>query len=58
LSDSLKSYQAALAALTQLTPQQVHSFYHYLIVIYNMLGLSHINREDNQQGMGCLLKAE
>jgi hypothetical protein len=57
LSDSLRSYQQALASLTQLSTQETHKFYHYLIVIYNMLGLSHVNREDNEQGLGCLAKA-
>lgn len=58
LSDSLRSYQHALDAFTHLLPEETHGFYHYLIVVYNMLGLSHVNREDNEQGLGCLAKAE
>lgn len=58
LSDSLRSYQHALEALALLAPQEAHGFYQYLIVVYNMLGLSHINREDNEQGLACLAKAE
>jgi hypothetical protein len=47
LSDSLKSYQLALESLTHLPTQETQAFYQYLIVVYNMLGLSHVNREDN-----------
>jgi tetratricopeptide (TPR) repeat protein len=57
LSDSIRSYQRALTYFTKFSAQEVHKFYQYLIIIYNMLGLSYINKEDNEQGLGCLAKS-
>jgi hypothetical protein len=56
-SDSTRSYQKALTSFELLSLQDAHRFYQYLIVIYNMLALSYINREDNEQGLGCLGKS-
>jgi tetratricopeptide (TPR) repeat protein len=57
LSDSVRSYQAALSQLTSLPPSDAVRFYQYLLIVYNMLGLSYVNREDVEQGLGCLAKA-
>ena len=57
LGDSLRSYQRALDSFRGLPPSQAHAHHHYLLVIYNMLGLSYLNREDLEQGLGCLGKA-
>lgn len=35
----------------------MRKFYNYLAVVYNMLGLSYINREQSSEGVGCLAKA-
>lgn len=43
-SDSTRSYQRALACFEQLTSLESHAFSQYLIVIYNMLALSFVNR--------------
>ena len=40
-----------------LSVQECKRFANYLIVIYNMMGLSLTNREDVEQGLGCLVKA-
>ena len=57
LSDSLKSYSSALRELMKLEAREVRGFANYLIVVYNMLGLSLTNREDNELGLGCLARA-
>jgi hypothetical protein len=44
-SDSVKSYQAALQELTNLPSTEIWKFYQYLIVVYNNLGLSYLNRD-------------
>ena len=44
LSDSVRSYEAALVGLSQLSSHKLSLFYNHLIVAYNMLGLSYINR--------------
>jgi tetratricopeptide (TPR) repeat protein len=53
----VKSYEKALHSLSELDPKEVYKFHNYLIVIYNLLGLSYVNREEVDQGMGCLSKA-
>lgn len=57
LSDSVRSYEAALVSLSRLPKGQLPLFGNYLLVLFNMLGLTYINREDSQQGIGCLAKA-
>lgn len=57
LSDSVRSYQTALSQLTALPPCEAVRFYQYLLLVYNMLGLSYVNREEVEEGLGCLAKA-
>jgi hypothetical protein len=47
ISDSVKSYQSALEGISKLSPTDTWKYYQYLIVIYNNLGLSHLNRDEN-----------
>ena len=56
-NDSVKSYQAALEEFSSLKQEDTHKFYQYLIVIYNNLGLSYLNRDENELGLGCLAKS-
>lgn len=57
-SDSVRSYEAALLSMQKLPSAQTWKYYHYLIVIYNNLGLSNLNRDENETGLGCLARAE
>jgi tetratricopeptide (TPR) repeat protein len=57
LSDSLSSYEQALAGVAELKAEEVPKFGNTLIVLYNMLGFSYINREHIAEGVGCLAKA-
>lgn len=57
-SDSVRSYHVALQELSNVNPLETWKFYQYLIVIYNNLGLSYLNRDENEMGLGCLAKAE
>lgn len=43
-SDSTRSYQKALQCFEELSSLESHGFSQYLIVIYNMLALSFVNR--------------
>lgn len=45
INDSVKSYQQALDSISKLQPTETWKFYQYLIVIYNNLALSHLNRD-------------
>ena len=45
ISDSVKSYECALEGISRLPPTEAWKYYQYLIVIYNNLGLSHLNRD-------------
>jgi len=45
INDSVKSYQSALEAISKLPPTDTWKYYQYLIVIYNNLALSHLNRD-------------
>lgn len=57
-NDSVKSYQAALESFSQLPKETpLHNFYNSLINIYNMLGLTYLNRETNEEGVSLLGKA-
>jgi hypothetical protein len=53
----VKSYTKALLELSKLSSKEIPKFYQYFIICYNMLGLSLINREDLDGGIGCLCKA-
>lgn len=55
--DSNKSYTTALVELSKLSLKEVPKFYQYFIVCFNMLGLSLINREDLDSGIGCLCRS-
>ena len=44
LSDSVRSYELALIGMSKLSQQDIPKFYTNLIVVYNMLGISYINR--------------
>ena len=43
--------------MMNLSPTEIPKFIYYLALLYNMLGLSYINRESYHEGMGCLAKA-
>ena len=45
INDSVKAYESALDWITKLQPTDTWKYYQYLIVIYNNLGLSHLNRD-------------
>ena len=47
----------ALKDLKTLSLKQIPQYLNYLTIIYNMLGLNYVNRQDNQKGIGCLAKA-
>ena len=46
-SDSVRSYEAALQSLAKLNENDAKKFVQYFLVVYNMLGLSYINRDLN-----------
>ena len=56
-SDSVRCYEKALEMMTNLNPTEIPKFIYYLALLYNMLGLSYINRESYHEGMGCLARA-
>jgi hypothetical protein len=41
-----------------LSPLETNKYALYLMLVYNNLGLSYINRDENDQGLGCIVKAE
>jgi hypothetical protein len=43
--------------LVKLPSLETSKYYLYLILTYNNLGLSYLNRDENDLGLGCLLKA-
>lgn len=57
LSDSVRSYEAALESLSMLSPLESFQYCQYFLVVNNMLGLSYINRDQNEEGLGCFGKA-
>lgn len=58
LSDSIRAYQTALELFSQLDKDfPVERFYHFLITVYNMLGLTYLNRDLNEEGVALLGKA-
>ena len=56
-SDSVRSYESALQGLANLKESEALKFGNYFVVVYNMLGLSYINRDLNDEGLGCFSKA-
>jgi hypothetical protein len=58
IHDSVNSYRAALNSLMALSPLETNKYALYLMLVYNNLGLSYINRDENDQGLGCIVKAE
>jgi hypothetical protein len=58
LSDSIRSYQASLELFSQLDKDTaVENYYNTIITVYNMLGLSYLNRDANEDGVSLLGKA-
>ena len=57
LGDSARTYYKSLEELTKIPQNQVGKFSNYLVITLNMLGLTYINREQLQEGMGCLLQS-
>jgi hypothetical protein len=58
IHDSVNSYRASLNSLMALSPLETNKYALYLMLVYNNLGLSYINRDENDQGLGCIVKAE
>ena len=53
----MRSYESALQGLAKLTEEDAMKFGQYFVLAYNMLGLSYINRDLNDEGLGCFSKA-
>lgn len=43
--------------MSHLQEAETGKFANSLVVLYNMLGLSYVNREQTSEGIGCLAKA-
>lgn len=58
--DSLKSYQKALeifSVSSEIKGFEIDKYYPQLLQIYNLLGLSYLNIDQNEEGVGMLAKA-
>lgn len=58
LSDSVRAYQASLELFSKLDKDfPLERYYNVLITVYNMLGLTYLNRDLNEEGVSLLGKA-
>ena len=59
-SDALRSYQKALEIFERSSEDKefkIDRYYSQLLQIYNLLGLSYVNIDKNEEGVGMLAKA-